>query len=167
MPRRCTVCAHPDAILINEAIIRIGEHGKLSNRAITRQYDLSKDAVRRHREHIPEMLARASRAEEIARADSLLDRLEDLQRRTEGVLDEVEGTENYGAILSAIREMRRNLEVIGEVTKELNRAPALNLTLNPEYIELRTAILAAVVPHPEAAASISRAMLELENGHER
>jgi hypothetical protein len=164
VPRECTVCANPDAVLINEAIIGIGEHGKLSNRAITRQYDLSKDAVRRHREHIPEMLARASRAEEVAKADSLLDRLEDLQRRTEGVLEEVEGTENYGAILGAIREMRRNLEVIGELTKELNRAPTLNLQLNAEWIEIRTEIMQALEPYSEARGAVLRALECASNG---
>jgi hypothetical protein len=110
------------------------------------------------------MLAQASRAEEVAQADSLLDRLEDLQRRTEAVLEEVEGTGNYLATLGAIREMRRNLELIGEVTKELNRQPTINLTLNPEYLQLRAAILVALEPHPEAAESVSRAMLEIENG---
>jgi hypothetical protein len=43
VPRTCTVCAHEDAILINEALVVQGQ----SNRAITRQYALSKDAIRR------------------------------------------------------------------------------------------------------------------------
>ena len=120
------------------------------------------------KEHLPELLALARDAERYARADSLLDRVEDLQRRTEEALAKAEESENLFATFRGISEMRRNLELIGEVTKELNRTPTLNLTLNPEYIELRTAILAAVEPHPEAAASISRAMLEIEqNGHER
>jgi hypothetical protein len=160
MPRECTVCAHEDSFVINEALVI----QKVANRRIAAQYDLSEQAIRRHREHIPEMLAQASRAEEVAQADSLLDRLEDLQRRTEAVLDEVEGTGNHFATLGAIREMRRNLELIGEVTKELNRQPTINLTLNPEYLELRSAILVALEPHPDAAESVSRAMLEIENG---
>jgi hypothetical protein len=131
---------------------------------MARQFGLSKDAVRRHRQHIPEMLAQASRAEEVAKADNLLDRLEDLQSRTEAILSRVEGTDNYSAMLGAIREMRSNLEVIGDVTKELNRQPTINLILNPEYLELRSAILVALQPHPEAAESVSRAMLEIENG---
>jgi hypothetical protein len=36
LPRKCTVCGHPDVFLINEAIVGIGEQGKLSNRAIMR-----------------------------------------------------------------------------------------------------------------------------------
>jgi hypothetical protein len=160
MPRECTVCAHEDSFVINEALVV----QKVANRRIAAQYDLSEQSIRRHRQHIPQMLAQASRAEEVAQADSLLDRLEDLQRRTEAVLEEVEVTDNYLATLGAIREMRRNLELIGEVTKELDRQPTINLSLNPEYLELRSAILVALEPHPEAAESVSRAMLEIENG---
>jgi hypothetical protein len=159
--RKCSVCQHVDSLDINHALVV----QKAANRRIAAHYDLSEQSIRRHRQHIPQMLAQASRAEEVAQADSLLDRLEDLQRRTEAVLEEVEGTGNYLATLGAIREMRRNLELIGEVTKELNRQPTINLTLNPEYLEVRSAILVALEPHPEAAESVSRAMLEIENVH--
>ena len=111
------------------------------------------------------MLARASRAEEVAEADSLLGRLEALQGRTEAILDRVERTENYGAMLGAIREMRGNLELIGEVTKELNRTPTLNLSVNPEFIAIRTAIVKAVEPYPEARDAISQAILALEESN--
>jgi hypothetical protein len=67
VPRSCTVCEHPDAVAINEALVL----ERQSNRAITRQYGLSKDAVRRHREHIPQLLVKAYEAEEIADADRL------------------------------------------------------------------------------------------------
>jgi hypothetical protein len=110
------------------------------------------------------MLARSSLAEEVAEADSLLERLEDLHRRTEAILARVEETDNYGASLGAIREMRRNLELIGEVTKELDRTPTINLHLNPQYIAVRTAIVQAVESYPEVREAISQAMLQLEEG---
>jgi hypothetical protein len=160
LARSCSVCQHEDNVLINEALVVQG----LSNRAMARQFGLSKDAVRRHRQHIPEILAQASRAEEVAKADSLLDRLEDLQSRTEAILSRVEGTDNYSAMLGAIREMRSNLEVIGEVTKELNRTPTLNLTLSPEWLELRALIVRAVEPFPEAREGILRALEVGGNG---
>jgi len=160
MSRTCTVCSHPDAVLINEALVLHGQ----SKRSVSNQYDLHPSAVQRHREHIPEMLARASRAEDVAEADSLLDRLEALNNRTEALLGRVEETENYGATLGAIREMRRNLEVIGEVTKELNRTPTLNLHLNPEWIELRALIVTALGPHPDARESVLRAIEGASNG---
>ena len=158
MPRECTVCSHPDAVEINEALVV--HH--TPNRRIASQYGLVETSIRRHREHIPEMLAKASQAEEVAQADSLLDRLEDLQTRTEAVLSRVEQTENYGAMLGAIREMRSNLEVIGEVTKELNRTPTVNLHLSPEWLEVKAVILSAVDRHPEILGEIEAAFERAE-----
>ena len=166
MPRECTICTHEarydiDGILVDRS---------KSYRDIAGQFGVSKTAVGRHvsEGHISELLALARDAERYARADSLLDRVEALQSRTEEALAKAEESEDLFATFRGISEMRRNLELIGEVTRELNRTPTLNLTLNPEYIELRTAILAAVEPHPEAAANISRAMLQIEqNGHDQ
>jgi hypothetical protein len=109
--------------------------------------------------------------ERASRADSVLDRIEDLQRRTLAILEATEGTEKKGVALAAIREARANLELIGEVTKELDRKPTLNLHLNPEFIQVRSAIVQAVAPYPEARDALSQAMLQLEEsipyGHER
>ena len=160
MPRSCTVCSHPDAISINEALVL----EKKSNRAITRQYGLHHDAVRRHREHIPEMLTRASRAEEVAEADTLLDRIEALQSRTLAVLEATEETNEHRTALAAIREARGNLELIGEITKEINRTPTLTLSLSPKWLELRAVIVGALETHPEARAAVVRAIAEVENG---
>ena len=58
MPRACTICTAKDAVTINEDLVLRGK----SNRAISRQYGLHHDAVRRHREHIPDLLVKASAA---------------------------------------------------------------------------------------------------------
>jgi hypothetical protein len=162
MPRDCTVCVHPDVFVINERLVGIG--GKLSNRSIAKQYGVDHNAVQRHRKHIPELLAKAPRAEEVAEADRLLDRIEELQARADRILTRAEETDNYTAMLGGIREMRANLELIGEVTKELDRTPTLNLHLNPVWLELRTTILAALDHHPEARESVVRALEEASNG---
>jgi uncharacterized protein YigA (DUF484 family) len=158
LPRECTVCSHPDAVEINEALVV--HH--TPNRRIASQYGLVETSIRRHREHIPEMLVKASRAEEVAQADSLLDRIEALQERTEAALEKAEEQENLFAILGAIREMRRNLELIGEVTKELNRTPTVNLHLRPEWLEVKAVILSAVDRHPEILGEIEGAFERAE-----
>jgi hypothetical protein len=101
VPRECTVCNHPDAVLINEHLVGIG--GKLSNRAIARQYDLHHDAVQRHRQHVPELLVKASQAMEVAEADSLIDQMRDLQRRALSILDKAEDAEDLRACLVSNR----------------------------------------------------------------
>jgi hypothetical protein len=160
LSRSCTVCSHPDSVLINEELVL----KRTANRRVAAQHGLTEQSIRRHREHIPEMLARSSLAEEVAEADSLLERLEDLHRRTEAILARVEETDNYGASLGAIREMRRNLELIGEVTKELDRTPTINLHLNPQWLELRAVIVTALEPYTDARGAVLRAIEGAGNG---
>jgi len=143
-----------DAFLAGTAKTRIA-----ANNGVTEQ------ALRRHlKEHLPELLALARDAERASRADTLLDRIEDLQSRTLAILEAAEGTQEYRTALAAIGEARRNLELIGEVTRELNRTPTLNLTLNPEWIELRTVIVAALDSHPDARETVLRAIRSADNG---
>src|SRR5215204_6707732 len=160
MPRRCTICSHEHRDAMEDAFIA-GQ----AKRRIASQHGVSERAVRYHmREHLPELLALARDAERAARADTLLDRIEALHSRTMAILEAVEGTDEHGTALASIREARRNLELIGEVTKELDRTPTLNLHLNPEWLELRTAIVLALEPHPDARESVVRAIASVGNG---
>src|SRR5215203_636901 len=162
MPRTCTVCSHEKRYEIDSILV---ERSK-PYRTIARQFDVSKDAVSRHVSsgHISELIALAADAASAAQADTLLDRIEDLQTRTLAILEASEETREHGTALSAIREARRNLELIGEVTKELDRTPSFNLHLNPEWLEIRTAIVLALDPHPEAKDAVVRAIESVGNG---
>jgi hypothetical protein len=154
MPRVCTVCSHPERDAIEDAFI-----AGMPKRRIATRYGVGEKAVRHHiREHLPTLLALARDAERASRADSLLDRVEALQRRTLAILEATEETDDHRTALAAIREARSNLELIGEVTKELDRTPTLNLHLNPEWIELRAVIVGALDRHPGARSEILRAI---------
>jgi hypothetical protein len=156
VPRACTVCSHEKRYEIEERLAtRQGTY-----RGIARTYGLSEDAVSRHVSggHISQLIALAADAERAARADTLLDRIEALQSRTLAILSATEETGEHRTALAAIREARGNLELIGEVTKELNRAPTLNLSLHPQYIEARTLIVQALEPYPQAKEAIVRAL---------
>jgi hypothetical protein len=159
VPRACTVCSHEKRYEIEELLAtRQGTY-----RGIARTYAISEDAISRHVSggHISQLIALAADAERAARADTLLDRIEALQSRTLAILEASEETNEHRTALAAITEARRNLELIGEVTKELNRAPTLNLSVHPEYIEARTLIVGALEPYPQAKEAVARA---LENG---
>jgi hypothetical protein len=162
VPRACTVCSHEKRYEIEERLAtRQGTY-----RGIARTYGLSEDAVSRHVAggHISGLIALAADAERAARADTLLDRIEALQSRTLAILEAAEETNEHRTALSAIREARGNLELIGEVTKELNRAPTLNLHLNPEWLELRAVIVGALDAHPDARGAVLRALEGTSNG---
>ena len=161
MPRSCTICSHESRDAIEDAFIT-GQ----AKRRIAAQHGVTEQALRRHlREHLPTLLALARDAERAARADTLLDRIEALQSRTEEALAKAESSDNLFATFRGISEMRHNLELIGEITKELNRTPTLNLSVNPEWVELRTVIVGALEPHPEARDSVLRAIRSAGNGN--
>jgi hypothetical protein len=154
--RVCTVCSHAKRFDIEELLAT----RQASYRNVAQRFGVSLDAVGRHvsSRHVSQLISLAADAERAARADTLLDRIEALQRRIEEFLTRIEHTDNYSATLGAFREMRSNLELIGEVTRELDRAGTINLALNPEWLEIRGVIIAALEPHPAARDSVLRAL---------
>jgi len=168
LPRKCTVCAHPDAVLINEALVIEGA----SNRAITRRFELSKDAIRRHREHIPQLLVQALKAEEAANADDLLDKLTGMMGRFERFLDEAERASDGAEFRAHAAEWRRHLETLAKIRGQLAQEGNINIHLSAEWIELRAVIVEALEPYAAARAAVMRALAQrnggqvTSNGHE-
>jgi hypothetical protein len=156
--RACTVCTHPDAVLINEALIIDGT----SNRAVARQYELSKDALRRHREHIPQLLLEASQAMEVADADDLLSQVRDLQHRALTILDQAEDAGELRTALAAIAQARSNLELLGRLAGELQQAGTINIHVHPQWLQLRALIFEALEPHPQARGALLTVLAQLE-----
>src|ERR687897_132684 len=137
-----------------------------AKRRIASQHGVTERAVRYHmREHLPALLALARDAERAARADTLLDRIEALHRRTLAILEAVEDADEHRTALAAIREARANLELIGEVTKELDRAGTINWEINVEWQEVKALILTALGPHPAAREAVFHALTEASNGN--
>lgn len=162
MVRLCTICSHQSRYDIDSILV----DRSLAYRDIAGQFGVSKTAVGRHvsEGHISGLIALAADAEHAAQADNLLDRIEALQSRTLAILETTKETGEHRTALAAIREARRNLELMGEITRELDRTPTFNLHLNAEWIELRTVIVQALEPYPEARKSFLKAITSVSNG---
>ncbi len=159
MPRSCTVCEHPDRAAIDKALV-----GGASNRSVASLYDVSEAAARRHKgKHLPAKLVMAEKAAEAAQADDLLAQVRDLQGRAYGILDKAEGAGDLRTALGAIREARGNLELLAKLLGELDERPQINLTIAPEWVELRAVIVGALEPHPEALGAVVGALERAEN----
>ena len=157
MPRRCTICSHEHRDAMEDAFIA-GQ----AKRRIASQYGVSERAVRYHmREHLPALLALARDAERAARADTLLDRMEALQSQTLAILD---APEDQRTALAAIAQARRNLELIGEVTRELDRG-TINLELTVEWQEVKAVLVNTLASYPEAQQAVFNALEEAPNGN--
>jgi hypothetical protein len=134
-----------------------------AKRRIASQHGVSERAVRYHmREHLPALLALARDAERAARADTLLDRMEALQSQTLAILD---APEDQRTALAAIAQARRNLELIGEVTRELDRAGTINLELTVEWQEVKAVLVNTLASYPEAQQAVFNALEEAPNGN--
>ena len=163
MGRVCTICSHAQRYEIEELLAT----RQSTYRGIARTYGISEDAVSRHvkSRHVGQLLSLAADAERAAQADSLLDRIEALHSRTLAILAAVEGTDEHGTALAAIREARRNLELIGEVTRELDRAGTVNLELTVEWQEVKAVLVNTLASYPEAQQAVFDALEEDPNGN--
>jgi hypothetical protein len=158
VPRTCSICSHEHRDAMEDAFIA-GQ----AKRRIASRYGVSERAVRYHmREHLPALLALARDAERAARADTLLDRMEALQSQTLAILD---APEDQRTALAAIAQARRNLELIGEVTKELDRAGTINLELTVEWQEVKAVLVNTLASYPEAQQAVFNALEEAPNGN--
>jgi hypothetical protein len=157
VPRTCSICSHEHRDAMEDAFI-VGQ----AKRRIASQHGVTERAVRYHmREHLPALLALARDAERAARADSLLDRMEALQSQTLAILD---APEDQRTALAAIAQARRNLELIGEVTRELDRAGTINLELTVEWQEVKAVLVNTLASYPEAQQAVFSALEEAPNG---
>jgi hypothetical protein len=155
VPRSCTVCSHEARAEIDRALVA----GQSSYVLADRYSSLSRPAIERHKaNHLPAKLVMAQAAGEVAQADSLLDQVRGLQSRAYGILDKAEAADDLRTALGAIREARGNLELLAKLLGELDERPTLNVTVSPEWLELRTVIVGALEPHPQARESVVRAI---------
>jgi hypothetical protein len=165
LARTCTICSHDEHHAINVALVRPDR----SYRAIAGQFAVSKTALQRHsREHIPQLLVKASEAIERGNADELLARVEDLFKEAKEVLEAAKEAADHRIVLAAIDRASRQLELLGRLRGELNEQPIVNLHLHPEYIEARTLIIRALEPYPQAQTAVVAALrASTGDGHAR
>jgi hypothetical protein len=114
MPRSCTVCQNVDCSAIDTALV---ENQPL--RSIARRFGTTAASLHRHRRHLPLKLTKAKQAEEVARATTILDRIESLIGRLETIAEQAQQHRAWSAATGAIREMRGCLTLLAQMNGEL------------------------------------------------
>jgi hypothetical protein len=159
MPRRCTVCDHPQRHGIDEALVTGAPY-----RSVAKQFELSESAVYRHKtEHLPAHLVKAREVEEVAKADDLLEQVRYLQGHALDILERAERAGDLRTALAAISQARGNLELLGKLAGELDERPVVNLNVSAEWLELRALIVGALEPHPAAHRAVLGALESASN----
>ncbi len=157
MPRKCTICAHPEHEAIGAAIVTGTPY-----RDIACQYGVGREAVRRHKDHIAPAVAKAHEAGEVAEADRLLSTVRDLLQAAIGTITQAEHADELRTKLAAIREARETAKLLLEVNGRLQTAPTFNIIMAPEWVEVRTVVLQALSPYPDARLAVAGALEKVD-----
>jgi transposase-like protein len=150
MPRQCTICGHEKLEAINLALMSGSPY-----RIVAKQFTASPWAVYRHwKDHMPIALAQSQKAYEISAADSLLEQLLSLHRKTLALLNRAEGAGDVRCALAAVQQGRSNLELLWKLRSELTDGEAANTAVSPEWIETRSKMVQVLERFPQARIAI-------------
>jgi hypothetical protein len=130
VPRKCSICMDDRRRDIEQAMISGGSY-----RVVAQRFAVSRDAVVRHRRHLPAVLTRAQEVKEAANGDSLLAQLRDLTSEAKRLKAMAEEAGDYRAALAAVRELCRIVELVAKLSGALDshsETKILNVTLDPE-----------------------------------
>ena len=152
----CKVCTHPDRDKIDKLLINGHALRKIAD-----QFKLSYASVRRHKmTHIPAKLSKSHDAETATKADALLADLLDLRRRALAALDQAESMIDLRATAPLLGQARQVMETLLEVRGELDRKTTVTVTMDPEWHRLKTQIMNALEPYPEAKQAVIKTLQE-------
>ena len=159
MPKQCPVCVHTERQEIETALL-----GSATLPELAKRFSLPFWSLYRHKQrHLPSTLLKAREAQEVARADNLLDQVKYLQSKALDLLDKAEAAGELRTALAGVREAKGCLELLAKLQGDLAQEGTVNIVLSPTWITLRTVILQALEPYPEARLKLSQALSEIDH----
>ena len=160
MPRRCTVCTHDQREAIDQALTSQAPY-----RDIARRYGVSKDALwRHHDDHLPAVLRRAQEHQEDRHALDIVQQLRAINAASLEVLAAARRTGDREYVLKAVDRVQKQIELQAKLLGEISDQPQVNIIVTPEWYALRSVLLAALTPYPEARVAVAERLLALEAG---
>lgn len=166
MGRKSKIEAHPQS---EEIIKRLAGGEKYSE--IVRDFpgltwdDLNYYASKK----LPDLLAKSKDLKALAdeieqadihRGDSYLQLIIGLQKKALDALEQQNAQEDPKSWAMVSREARGYLELLGKALDRIRDTPQtqVNILVNPEWISLRSTIIAALEPYPEARMAVVNAI---------
>jgi hypothetical protein len=156
---RCKCGQYPGHLGLDKAYLK----KEISLQDYADKVGCAKRSVERHvKGHIPDALLKATDIENVANGDSLLEQLKEAREKTLSLLDKAESaadTRVYGSPVAYLKEIREQIKLLAELEGRLASQPQVNILINnPEWVELRTAIMAALEPFPQAREAVVHAI---------
>ncbi len=170
--RRCTICAHAD-----RAPIELGLANNVPVRMLAKRHGISKEAAFRHRKnHMPtQLLAKLKtrgRSTEIdleqlriTESEGLLQHLVAQRARLYCLADDAEDLKDIGNAARVHGQLTRNLELTGKLLGDLqtgNQTITQNILIAPQYHTMRTEMIRALRPYPDAQRAVVAVLQAME-----
>jgi len=162
MTRHAETDLRPEAE--RQKILEAMANPNVPHTAIAEAFGMSERAVRRRRAKLPDDLVQAQEAKEVARADRLLDRMENLYQEA---LETLQACKDRGGLRernNAIRVALSVLQLQAQLAGQLNLRPQVNITTAPQYIAFRATVLQELAPWPEAQRGLALRLVQLDAG---
>lgn len=118
MPRKCTICAHPDREKIDQQLA-----SGASIRATSALFRVSEDAAGRHMTHLSKAVVKAAERKEENLQDSILNQIKRVQEKLWEVLAKMESERDHRGMVVACREIRESLECVDRILTRTNGGP--------------------------------------------
>ena len=164
MPRVCSICVHPKRKEIDKALTE----RSASNRRIATRYAVTESAIRGHKSnHLKvRMLKAAERREDadIRTAIDVVGQLRAINGASLTILKEARDARDGDLALKAIDRIQKQIELQAKLIGELQQEGTTNITISPEWVQIRTVILTALQPHPDARMAVATGLASLEGG---
>lgn len=154
MGRLCSACAHPQTEAISLELL---QHVPL--RRIADKFGLSLSAVARHKSHVPASLAKTEEAQHVAEAGNVMRRIAELDQRADEIYRQASEGNDPALALKALKELREVTALYARLTGEIQTGTVHNtLIITPEWVSMRSAMLKALEPYPEARRALVAAL---------
>ncbi len=152
----CTVCRHQRKTEIDEAIL-----DGATLREIAQKFDVSPDAVHRHKSHVPAAIVKADEARQALEGSNLLAQLFAITVDTRELFVEAKKAKDRDGALKAVARLEKQLELQAKLLGELQQEGTVNVFVSPGWPTFRLAVLEAVQGHPDARAALSTVLRRL------
>lgn len=119
------------------------------------------EARRQEIEEVKDEVASAAKegmAARLENAASFIDQLKEVRAKAANLLDQAEASQDMRAAGTFLKELREQIRLMAELEGRIASQPQITIINNPEWVELRTVIISALEPYPEAREAVVHAI---------
>lgn len=162
--RLCLVCAHPARAEFDKGLM----NGSIKPSDVARRVGCSRSSIGRHfKNHLVKTVQTALQAEPMkdnGQDIDLMGELKVMYAKVKKLLAACDDDPNWKAQKAFHGEIRGYLELMGKFLGKLETGTTVNIIVTPVWVQMRTVIIQALEPFPEARIAVAKALTEIDKG---